>query len=142
MTTTLETPAPIAHPNEEKSNDIRSRLAAVEPLDGITLDRFDRRRSLLQQFDLGRQELDESTPGRSLSSFQETAFSLISSPRVGQALDIRQEPEELRDRYGMTLFGQSCLAARRMLEAGTRLVSVFWDEYGLAGDAWDTHFGG
>ena len=40
----------------------------------------------------------------------------------------------------MTLVGQSCLAARRMLEAGTRLVSVFWDEYGLAGDAWDTHW--
>jgi arylsulfatase A-like enzyme len=40
----------------------------------------------------------------------------------------------------MTLFGQGCLAARRMIEAGTRLVSVFWDEYGLAGDAWDTHW--
>jgi arylsulfatase A-like enzyme len=40
----------------------------------------------------------------------------------------------------MTLFGQSCLTARRMLDAGTRLVSVFWDEYGLAGDAWDTHW--
>ena len=40
----------------------------------------------------------------------------------------------------MTLFGQSCLAARRLVEAGTRFVSVFWDEYGLAGDAWDTHF--
>jgi uncharacterized protein (DUF1501 family) len=40
----------------------------------------------------------------------------------------------------MSLFGQGCLAARRMLEAGTRLVSVFWDEYGLAGDAWDTHW--
>src|SRR5690606_37906665 len=46
----------------------------------------------------------------------------------------------LRDLYGMTLFGQSCLAARRMVEAWTRLVSVFWDEYGLAGDAWDTHW--
>jgi hypothetical protein len=123
------------------SRDSHFRLAAVERLDGITMDRFDRRRSLLQQFDAGRQELEGSLPGRSLTSFQETAFSLISSPRVGQALDIRQEPEELRDRYGMTLFGQSCLAARRMLEAGTRLVSVFWDEYGLAGDAWDTHFG-
>ena len=40
----------------------------------------------------------------------------------------------------MTLFGQGCLTARRLLESGTRLVSVFWDEYGLAGYAWDTHF--
>ena len=45
-----------------------------------------------------------------------------------------------REMYGMSLFGQSCLTARRMLDAGTRLVSVFWDEYGLAGDAWDTHW--
>jgi uncharacterized protein (DUF1501 family) len=65
---------------------------------------------------------------------------LLASPRVHQALDVRREPAELRARYGQTLFGQSCLAARRLVEAGTRVVSVFWDEYGLAGDAWDTHF--
>ena len=40
----------------------------------------------------------------------------------------------------MSLFGQSCLAARRLVEAGSRFVSVFWDEYGLAGSAWDTHW--
>jgi len=42
--------------------------------------------------------------------------------------------------YGHTLFGQSCLAARRLVEAGSRVVSVFWDEYGLAGSGWDTHW--
>lgn len=68
------------------------------------------------------------------------AFSLISSPKVAEALDVRKEPDETRDLYGMTLFGQAALAARRMIEAGTKLVTVFWDEYGLAGDAWDTHF--
>ena len=40
----------------------------------------------------------------------------------------------------MTLFGQGCLAARRLVEAGSRFVSVFWDEYALAGSAWDTHW--
>ncbi|MGH7127548.1 MAG: DUF1501 domain-containing protein, partial [Planctomycetaceae bacterium] len=74
------------------------------------------------------------------SEFQEMAFSLISSPKVAEALDVRREPAETRDLYGMTLFGQGCLAARRLAEAGSKLVSVFWDEYGLAGDAWDTHF--
>jgi uncharacterized protein (DUF1501 family) len=67
------------------------------------------------------------------------AFSIISSPRVAEALDVRKESRETRDLYGMTLFGQATLAARRLLEADTRLVTVFWDEYGLAGDAWDTH---
>ena len=45
-----------------------------------------------------------------------------------------------RERYGMTLFGQATLAARRMIEAGSRLVTVFWDEFGPANTAWDTHF--
>jgi uncharacterized protein (DUF1501 family) len=59
---------------------------------------------------------------------------------VHQALDVRNEDATTRELYGLSLFGQSCLAARRLVEAGTRVVSVFWDEYGLAGDAWDTHF--
>jgi hypothetical protein len=65
---------------------------------------------------------------------------MLTSPKIADALDVRREPAATRDLYGMTLFGQSCLAARRLVEAGTRFVSVFWDEYGLAGDAWDTHF--
>ena len=40
----------------------------------------------------------------------------------------------------MTVFGQAALAARRLVEAGTRFVTVFWDEYGLAGSGWDTHW--
>ena len=41
----------------------------------------------------------------------------------------------------MTVFGQAALTARRLVEAGSRFVSVFWDEYGLAGSGWDTHWG-
>ncbi|MCC7419235.1 MAG: DUF1501 domain-containing protein [Planctomycetaceae bacterium] len=120
--------------------DSSFRLSSTAPLDGLSLDRMDRRRSLLTQFDETRRDLDRSSPGRSLSTFQEMAYSLISSTKVAEALDVRKEADATRDLYGMTLFGQSCLAARRMIEAGTRLVSVFWDEYGLAGDAWDTHW--
>src|SRR5262249_18498461 len=49
-------------------------------------------------------------------------------------------PRSLRESYGMTLFGQAALAARRLVEAGSRFVTVFWDEYGLAGSGWDTHW--
>ena len=122
------------------SRDSHFRLAAVDRLADLTLDRLDRRRSLLDQFDAQRRHLDTTAPGSSLSQFQDMAYGLITSPKVREALDVRKEPDALRDSYGMTLFGQSCLAARRLIEAGTRLVSVFWDEYGLAGDAWDTHF--
>jgi uncharacterized protein (DUF1501 family) len=67
-------------------------------------------------------------------------LSLLESPKLSAALDLRKEPAETRALYGESLFGQSCLAARRLVEAGSRVVSVFWDEYGLAGMAWDTHW--
>jgi hypothetical protein len=115
------------------------RMAATDAVD-MTVDRLNQRRTLLQQFEDSRRDLDRTLAGTSLGKFQEMAYSLISSTKVAEALDVRKEPLATRESYGMTLFGQSCLAARRMLEAGTRLVSVFWDEYGLAGDAWDTHY--
>jgi uncharacterized protein (DUF1501 family) len=68
------------------------------------------------------------------------AFNLIGSEKVRTALDLAREPLPLRESYGMTLFGQAALTARRLVEAGSRFVSVFWDEYGLAGSAWDTHW--
>jgi hypothetical protein len=120
--------------------DASFRVASTSLPDALTLDRLDRRRSLLTQFDQVRRDLNKSDSGQSLSSFQQMAYSLIQSQAVSEALDVRKEPAATRELYGMTLFGQSCLAARRMVEAGTRLVSVFWDEYGLAGDAWDTHW--
>src|SRR4051812_31899646 len=43
------------------------------------------------------------------------------------------------NQYGMTLFGRSCLAARRLLEVGGKFVTVCWDEYGLMNTGWDTH---
>ncbi len=116
------------------------RMSDTAVLPGMTLDRFDRRRTLLAQFDSERRDLEQSLAGKPLTRFQQTAFSMLTSPKVSSALDVRGETRATRDLYGMTLFGQSCLAARRLVEAGTRFVSVFWDEYGLAGDAWDTHF--
>jgi hypothetical protein len=122
------------------SQDSHFRIASSEMLPDVTLNRLDRRRSLLDQFETSRRDLDRTLAGRSLDKFQQLAFSMVGSPKVSQALDVRSESQETRDLYGMTLFGQGCLAARRMLQAGTRLTSVFWDEYGLAGDAWDTHW--
>src|SRR5262249_51337001 len=46
----------------------------------------------------------------------------------------------VRESYGLTVFGQAALAARRVVEAGSRFVTVFWDEFGLAGSGWDTHW--
>ncbi|MGE5192310.1 MAG: DUF1501 domain-containing protein [Deltaproteobacteria bacterium] len=106
----------------------------------LTLDRLNTRRTLLEQLDDRRRALDDAPAVRSLDRFQDMAYSLITSPRIREALDISKEPRELRERYGMTLFGQAALAGRRLLEAGATVVSVFWDEIQTANSAWDTHF--
>jgi hypothetical protein len=114
--------------------------SATELPAGITLDRLDRRRSLIQQFDQARRGLQTSDAGRSLDRFREMAYNLIGSEKVHAALDLSREPLSVRESYGMTIFGQAALTARRLVEAGTRFVTVFWDEFGLAGSGWDTHW--
>src|SRR5688500_13192631 len=63
----------------------------------------------------------------------------MSSSKMGRALDVARVPRSLRERYGMTLFRQATLAARRLIEHGSRLATVFWDEFKDANSAWDTH---
>jgi hypothetical protein len=106
----------------------------------LTLDRLNRRQSLVSQFDQARREIDKSAAGRSLDRYRQMALSLIGSEKIRAALDLSRESPRLRDSYGMTLFGQAALAARRLVEAGSRFVTVIWDEYALAGSAWDTHW--
>jgi hypothetical protein len=106
----------------------------------LTLDRLHGRRSLMEQFDQARRDLHASQAGRNLNQYRQMAYRLIGSEKVRTALDLDREPRPLRESYGMTIFGQAALTARRLVEAGARFVSVFWDEYGLAGSGWDTHW--
>ena len=101
--------------------------------------RFDLRRNLLSQFDEARRWLDDSERVSTYSGQQRMAYSLLASGALHRALDYTQEPEAVRDRYGMSLFGQSCLAARRLIQAGGRFVTVIWDAFGLNAGGWDTH---
>jgi hypothetical protein len=118
----------------------RFELAATELPAGMTLDRLDGRRSLVEQFDAARRELGRAEAARALGRHRAMAFDLIGSAAVRRALELSREPRPVREAYGMTLFGQASLAARRLVEAGARFVTVFWDEYGLAGSGWDTHW--
>jgi hypothetical protein len=108
--------------------------------EGITLDRLDKRRSLVRQFDDRVTDLNEGLAGKSLDRFTAKAYSMMTSSKVREALDVGLEPFSVREKYGMTLFGQAALTGRRLLEAGCRIVSVFWDEYKVVNTAWDTHF--
>jgi hypothetical protein len=104
----------------------------------LTLDRLNRRRSLLHQLERQQRKL-QSAATRGYDRQQRLAFDLMTSPRLRRALDLDREPPALRERYGLTLFGQAVLAARRLIENGVKLATVFWDEYKDANTAWDTH---
>ncbi len=123
--------------------DLAARLQMSEgcqlPSD-LSSGRFDARVHLLKQFDASRPLFERFAESANYDSHQQRACSLIGSSRMREALDVGHEPLALRQRYGMSLFGQSCLAARRLVEAGARFVSVFWDPFGPHGaSVWDTH---
>jgi len=108
------------------------------PTGGLTIDQLDRRRSLLRQIEDARRVASPGAPGS--DRHREAAYRMLQSAEFRRAFDLDQETSDTRAMYGMTLFGQATLTARRLVEAGGRFVSVFWDEYGLAGTGWDTHW--
>jgi hypothetical protein len=118
----------------------RFQLGAVSHLEpGLTFDRLDRRRSLLDQIEDCRRSGDRE-PAEIIDRQRKMAYQLLGSERLRRAFDLEEEGIETRDLYGMTLFGQASLTARRLVEAGGRFITVFWDEFGLAGTGWDTHW--
>jgi len=106
--------------------------------DDVNATRLSERRSLLEK--MNQPSLTRPAPEQAFDKFRRMAFSLATSNRVRDALDVSREPLTVRERYGHTLFGQSCLCARRLVEAGSKFITVFWDGYGqFSGCAWDTH---
>ncbi len=109
----------------------------------ITLDRVRGRRSLLTQFDARRAAAEVSPDRATFDRHQDRAFQLLTSSAVRAAFDLEREPATVRDRYGRTMFGSSGLIARRLVEAGVRMVNVtwdiFWERNKIDHDGWDTH---
>jgi hypothetical protein len=117
--------------------ELNFRIQGLAPAEGLSLDRIEGRRSLVEQFDAARRTHDRGQREAVYDQFRQRAMSLVSSEKVRRALDIRQESAALRDQYGRHLFGQSTLLARRLVEAGTRFVTVAWDA--PDGLSWDSH---
>lgn len=108
------------------------RVRDVSLPDGMSLARVERRRSLRASVDRFRQRLEDAAQIRTMGSFYEKAYTLLSSPLATRAFDIESEPENNRAAYGKHRFGQSCLLARRLIESGVRFVTVNFE-------GWDTH---
>jgi hypothetical protein len=103
---------------------------------GAEPDRLLHRKALLAVVDRQRQALGQAASARSLDAHTAKAFDLITSPAARRAFDLGQESQRVREQYGWSAFGQGCLLARRLVEAGVGLVTVNW----ARDDAfWDTH---
>ncbi len=100
--------------------------------DGLELKSIESRKKLLTTFDTLRRDIDSSGVLEGLDTFKAQALEMVSGDRVRQAFDLSKEPVELRDRYGRHQYGQSALLARRLVEAGSRCVTIntgYWDHH-------------
>ena len=113
-------------------------LPDLEVPDNVSLGRLDDRQSLLRLIDDPSRSA-ESTGGLALDVYKDRAFRLLRSPEVKVAFDLRREDPRLRDRYGRTKLGQSMLLARRLIEAGTRFVTVHDGQHNGQLANWDAH---
>jgi len=105
---------------------------------GLSPERLQDRRSLLESIDRQVGLREKLVQARGLDEHQQRAFAMLGSPKVKQAFDLSQEPAKLRDEYGRTTYGQCTLLARRLVEAGVRLVTVYYCRPS-GGFIWDTH---
>ena len=106
-------------------------------------DRLDDRRLLQQLVDSQNQELAQSATARGIDAFYQHALTMLATPKVRNAFDLSQENPKLRDAYGRTTYGQSCLLARRLIEAGVGFVTVYFSNSigngAMMQGGWDTH---
>jgi hypothetical protein len=93
------------------------------------------RRDLLDAINRALPTLENIATTRDLDKFRRRAYELLGSPASRDAFDLAQEPQTIRELYGPTPFAQNCMLARRLVEAGVPLVTV----YSVANRDWDTH---
>jgi uncharacterized protein (DUF1501 family) len=127
----------VSDPSSKEYRPPQLKLAA-----GRDARNLEDRQTLLRQFDGFRNDLDLQSNLKGTEEFRELAFQMLTSPQAAKAFDITQENEKLRDRYGRNLWGQSCLLARRLAEAGTAVISLYIDtpKTGQEFTNWDDHY--
>lgn len=104
--------------------------------------RLDRRARLRDLINKGMPEIDKAVDKYDLNKYYESALTLISSGRAREAFALDKEKNDMRERYGRNTFGQSLLLARRLVEAGTRVVEVIWPKVANSDNhSWDVHVG-
>ena len=110
------------------------KVPNLQLADGVTLDRLGDRKSLLSRFDQARRAFSEASATQSVDHFTRAAFDIATGSKARQAFDLRKESSQTRERYGNHRWGQSCLLARRLVEAGVPFVTVNFDPHSFSFD--------
>ena len=115
-------------------------IASLNLPSGVGRERMAGRRSLLEQLEQTSRLIERSARARSLDQFYERALEMVLALKTRQAFDLGRVSEAERWRYGWHTFGQSVLMARRLIESGVKLVTVYWHrERRTIDTTWDTH---
>ena len=120
-------------------SDPNFRVPDMLPPDYLSALRVDRRKNWREAIDKSVSMFETSQDARLLDSTFHEAYTLMSSQKARAAFELHREPESVRQKYGMNRFGQSCLLARRMIEAGVRFVTVNMFETVFDEITWDIH---
>ena len=116
-------------------NDLKMR-------DDVAISRLQRRARLRDLLNKGMPDIEKAVEKYDLNEYYASAINLITSGRARDAFALSKETDALRDKYGRNTFGQCCLLARRLVEAGTRVVEVVWPKVANSDNhSWDVHVG-
>ena len=108
----------------------------------LSVARLERRADLRKAIEAAMPAVEKAVAEHELDRYSERALELVLSGHARRAFELEEEPDELRERYGKTTFGQSCLLARRLVQAGTRFVQVNWTKHANSDlHSWDVHKG-
>jgi hypothetical protein len=127
----------------EDPNDPQFNLPELSLPANLSLGRLENRRELQRLVDGQARLLDFSAEAQGLDAYYDKGLSMLTSQRVRQAFNLAAEPATLREAYGRHTYGQSCLLARRLVEAGVKFVNVYFSDsiggQSTTAGGWDTH---
>ena len=132
---------PLFIPRDPNKDDFK--LPELSLPQGLSLDRMQSRRGLQTIIDKQSRMLEFSERARGLDDYYKNAFGMLNSTRVRNAFDISKEPRWLREKYGRSTYGQGCLLARRLAEAGVKFTTCYFSNIiggrSKTNGGWDTH---
>ncbi|MBW3597936.1 MAG: DUF1501 domain-containing protein [Planctomycetes bacterium] len=127
----------------EDPNSADFRLPELSLPAGLSLDRLHSRRAMQEVIDRQSRLLDYSAEAAGFDDYYQRAIGMLTSDQVRKAFDLSSEPPEVRERYGRTTYGQSCLLARRLVESGVKFVTAYFSNTiggrSKTDGGWDTH---